>query len=334
MWNSTCLIDRAARNDKSLVIRANLISAFLLLFAFTLPLIVTDAVSAQGSPGFPLLDGPYLGQEPPGLTPVVFAPDIVSTGSDEVNSVFSPDGKEFYFAKFAGGRGYTIMVMRWEANGWSAPRVAPFSGDYSEVDVFITHDGRRLFFISKRPLTPGGQRSPGYQIWVMERENGGWGQPVHLSRTINMGTRQLFPTAAAGGNLYFNSTVGGSGRGDFFRSVYRNGEYGPPESLGDSINTLYDETDILVAPDESFLIFTSVERPGGFGNGDLYVSFRDGDGCWTAAQNMGDDINTASSEFSPALSPDGRYLFFTSRRSGSDDIYWVDAQIIERHRFD
>jgi hypothetical protein len=168
----------------------------------------------------------------------------------------------------------------------------------------------------------------------MERKKDGWGQPVHLSRKINIGSRQLFPTVAVNGNLYFNSSAGDYGKGDFFRSVYRNGHYGAPESLGDSINTAYDETDVLVAPDESFLIFTSVDRPDGFGNGDLYVSFRNGDGRWTAAQNMGEHINTASSEFSPTLSPDGRYFFFTSRRSGSDDIYWVSADVVECYRID
>jgi Tol biopolymer transport system component len=46
---------------------------------------------------FPILKGPYLGQKPPGMTPEIFAPGIVSTGLDELNSVFSPDGDEFYF---------------------------------------------------------------------------------------------------------------------------------------------------------------------------------------------------------------------------------------------
>ena len=41
------------------------------------------------------LKGPYLGQEPPGMTPEIFAPGVVSTERDEINSVFSSNGAEF-----------------------------------------------------------------------------------------------------------------------------------------------------------------------------------------------------------------------------------------------
>jgi Tol biopolymer transport system component len=295
--------------------------------AFSLP-----ATIARGD--FPVLKGPYLGQAPPGDAPEIFAPGIISTDGNQVNSVFTPDGKEFYFSTFDPGSGYTIMVTHETDAGWSPPRVAPFSGDYSEVDMFVTHDGERFFFISKRPLQTGGPSVRGYQIWVMEKEGAAWGAPAHLGPIVNSGSRQLYPTATRGGTLYFNSDRGGYGRGDFFRSRLVGRRYAEPENLGAAINTEYDETDLLVAPDESFVVFTSVGRPDSVGGGDLYVSFRADNGSWTQAVNMGEAINTESSEFCPMLSPDGRFLFFTSRRTGNDDIYWVDAAIIERYRSD
>jgi Tol biopolymer transport system component len=45
------------------------------------------------------------------------------------------------------------------------------------------------------------------------------------------------------------------------------------------------------------------------------------------AKNMGDQINSSSADYTPMLSPDGKYLFFTSGRSGADDIYWIDAKV-------
>lgn len=42
--------------------------------------------------------GEYFGQKPPGMTPEIFAPGFISTGKAELNSVFTPDGREFYFA--------------------------------------------------------------------------------------------------------------------------------------------------------------------------------------------------------------------------------------------
>jgi len=41
---------------------------------------------------FTTLKGPYLGQRPPGMTPEIFAPGIISTAQKyELNSVFSPE---------------------------------------------------------------------------------------------------------------------------------------------------------------------------------------------------------------------------------------------------
>ena len=82
--------------------------------------------------------------------------------------------------------------------------------------------------------------------------------------------------------------------------------------------------DPFIAPDQSWLIFAS-ERPGGYGAADLYVSFRRPDGTWGEPKNLGPSVNTAGSEYTPMLSPDGRYLFFTRGRFG-DDIYWVDVE--------
>ncbi|TFH39034.1 MAG: hypothetical protein E4G95_02185 [Bacteroidia bacterium] len=276
--------------------------------------------------------GEYLGQEKPGLTPVIFAPGIVSTDRNEVNSVFNPEGDEFYFSMFVPGKGYRIMQMKETGNGWTEPELISFSGIYSEVDVFLEPSGNKLFFSSKRPASRGDTPSAGYQIWMSERDGTGWGEPVNTGPNINIGNRQLYPTLTKEGTLYFNSDCKGYGKGDFYKSEYNGKEYSKAINLGNSINTEYDETDVFIAPDESYLIFTSVGRPDGFGSGDLYISFKIEDGSWSKAVNMGENINTESSEFCPVISPDGKYFFFTSERRGNNDIYWVDADIIEEFK--
>ena len=45
------------------------------------------------------LKGPYLGQNPPGLTPEIFAPGIISSKADEGCSSFSKDGQVYFFAR-------------------------------------------------------------------------------------------------------------------------------------------------------------------------------------------------------------------------------------------
>jgi WD40-like Beta Propeller Repeat len=51
---------------------------------------------------------------------------------------------------------------------------------------------------------------------------------------------------------------------------------------------------------------------------------------------MGPDINTAQWEMGPALSADGKYLFFTRRKAfypgEPSKVFWVDASIIDKLR--
>lgn len=276
---------------------------------------------------------PYLGQDPPGAVPVVFAPGLVSTDRNEVSCTFGADGREFFFAVFEPGRGYTLRVMSQIEEGWTSPRPAPFVSRYSEVDLFVTIDGRRCFYISKRPLEDGLQRSRAYQIWVAQREQGRWGPPRPLGPNVNTGDRQLFPTLSRDGTLVFGSDrPGGHGGADIYQASPVGEDFGPPVNLGPEINTDRDETDALISPDGRFLVFTAVGREDGLGGGDLYLSLRRSDGSWGPAENLGPAVNSPSSDFCPTLSPDGRYFLFTSDRNGSHDVFWVDAAVVFKRR--
>jgi hypothetical protein len=241
---------------------------------------------SQPQEPFPLLEGPYLGQSPPGLSPHVFAPGIVSTDANELNSVFSPDGREFFFTKQLQGGEYAMMFTRQEGDRWSEPAVARFSGEHPDVDMCYSLDGDTLFFCSTRPLTKGGDRVEGYQIWMVSRSSSGWGEPQNLGSRVNSGERQIYPSVTLDGTLYFQARrPSGYGESDLYKSRYENGVYQEPENLGDVINTEHNEGDVLIAPDESFLVVSS-RRPDGYGEGDLYVSFRRDDGIWTEPQNI------------------------------------------------
>ena len=79
---------------------------------------------------FPVLKGPYLGQEPPGMAPEIFAPGIISTGNFECMAFFSPDGREFYHMLW-GPPHDVILFTKEENNRWIEPQVIPFSGQYN-----------------------------------------------------------------------------------------------------------------------------------------------------------------------------------------------------------
>ena len=116
------------------------------------------------------------------------------------------------------------------------------------------------------------------------------------------------------------------------RRFFVNGEYAMPENLGAAINTRDDEGDVLIAPGEEWLVVSAQGRDDSLGRVDLYVSFRDADGTWSEARNMGAPINSSAIDFCPMLSPDGKYFFFSSARNGTPDIFWVDVKVIEAAR--
>jgi hypothetical protein len=269
------------------------------------------------------LRGPYLGQQPPGAAPVVFAPNLVSTEGGELNSVFSPVGHEFYFT-----RQRRPWVVREENGVWGRPQRISVVGDYSTVDMFVTGDGKRMYLCSDRPLAGQGELKKDRDLWVVTRTAQGWSDLTNLGETVNSPKDDLYPTLTAGGDLYFCSRRdGGKGRHDIYRARLVNGQAERPENLGSPINSEHSDFDPFIASDGSYLIFAS-DRPGGLGNADLYISFRGKDGSWAEPHNMGAVVNSPYLEYAPMLSPDGKYLFFTSGRGGADDIYWVDARVI------
>lgn len=255
----------------------------------------------------------------PAKEPTLFAPGMISTGDYEGAEEFSPDGKTLYYLKLTPDFNFwTMVVSHFENGNWTPPQVAPFSGQYSDADPFITADGKRMFFISNRPL-PNSKTVQKFNIYVMDKlPNGEWGPPQNLGKPVNSETSEYFPTLTSDGTLYFGSRrAGGKGGVDLYRARFSDGKFQEPENLGDAINTQADEYEPFVSPDESYLIFMADSRPDGLGGYDLYISYRE-NGKWTKAVNLGAPINTPANELSAKISRDGRYFFWTSSRSAID----------------
>jgi WD40 repeat protein len=85
------------------------------------------------------------------------------------------------------------------------------------------------------------------------------------------------------------------------------------------LNTTFVEVDPYVAPDQSFVVFSSSGRPDDLGNGDLNIS-EHVNGVFQPARHLGAGINSPAREYCPIGSPDGRYFFFTSLRGFGDHI--------------
>lgn len=270
----------------------------------------------------------YFGQVPPGNIPKIFAPGIVSLpGRFERTPAFSLDGKEFFFTVTTPSFVPIIMHMKVENDEWTDADTAFFAKVGNNTEPFFAPpDGQKLFFASNRP--PG---SPPYNfdIWMIERTEDGWTDPQHLGSEVNSGSSDYHPSVTSDGTLYFVSTR--SGNPDIYKANYINGIYSEAENLGTAINTGYKEWDPYISSDESFLIFKS-DRPGGYGDLDGYICFKNEDGSWSQPENMGPTLNTQYVDDIGDISLDGKYLFFARRTAEEMDIYWVDAAIIEQFR--
>jgi Tol biopolymer transport system component len=257
-------------------------------------------------------------QSPPAkLQATMVGEGVLSTADDELNAAFTPDGGTVYFSKNVGDRIGVIVVSRRDKDGWGEPQVAPFSGRYSDYDPFVSPDGSRLFWISNRPVD--GKEKEDYDIWMVEKRGAGWGSPVHLPAPINTDAEEFYPSVTAKGTLYFSSTrPGGMGRGgDIYRATLQGAAYGAPQTLGDSVNSAGHDADPYIAPDESYIVFASYGRPQSLGDGDLYVSYNR-NGTWSAARPLQHGINSKAREYCPSVSPDGKWLYFTSFRAPFD----------------
>ncbi|MEO0423575.1 MAG: hypothetical protein AAF184_14655 [Pseudomonadota bacterium] len=277
------------------------------------------------------LTGPYLGQTPPGLVPQVFAPGLISLDdARELNAVFSPDMRIFMFTRELDGVFKIHYTYQNREGEWTPPAMASLSRTYpghADVDMSFAPGGQRLYFISKRPLP--GYALETYNLWYADRTREGLLPPQPLGPHLNGAPHELYPWAVGDGSLYFTTERADTlGQFDTYRAQYRDGRFDPPVNLGPAINSEHGEGDVFVDADETMLIHVSNGRPDSLGRGDLYISFRQEDGSWSQGQHMGDVINSSDIDYCPAVTPDGKYFFF----SRGDDIYWVDAQILEQFR--
>ncbi len=272
---------------------------------------------------FPPLSGPYLGQKPPGRIAEPFAPDIVAIPWGSHSSVtFSPDAREAFWSAHhvTPDSGYvegTIFTSRIENGFWTPPERAPFAAVvYDDVPFFST-DGNRLYFLSHRPINPGVE-SRKENIWLVEREADGWGEPRPLPPVINNMPQHWQISVADNRNVYFNSRREMPESQGIYMSRFADGEYTEPVMTGIDGSAPY------IAPDESYLIYARFLDAGLH----LFITFATSDGNWSEPIDLTGTVSAAIAGMCPLISPDGRYLFMIS----DHDISWIDAGFIEKLR--
>ena len=278
---------------------------------FLITVLTALSLQAFAEREFPPLKGPLMGQTPPGTVAEPFAPGVISTDGWELEGVFSPGMNEFYFTTRDGeeSRGY-IIGFRKVDDVWQKYLELPRRGE-----IVFSADGQRMHM------------AKGYR----DRIGDGWSDLKSMGPMFDhkdLGIMRLSP-----------SKLGTYVIDDYLTDIIRiseivDGERREPVAMSDIVNTGKWTAHPYIAPDESYLIWDS-EREGGFGDSDLYISFRQADGSWGQAINMGAAVNSPGWDAFATVTPDGKYMLFQRGMDDQNkdvDIYWVDAQIIEKLR--
>ncbi len=309
--------------------------------------------SEKKNKNWPVLKGAYLGMKPPGETPEIFAPGIISTRFHEHSyAVFSPDGTEVYWTslfidnKYDFPTGLLFMKLK---KRWSQPEYALINTKNDSGAPCFSFDGKKLYFSD-------GKRNS--DIWFVNKTTNGWSKAKKIPGSVNTSKLERQGSVTRNGTLYYLGFLKGV-RSNYgiYRSEFKDGKFQKPEVLPEQINSKSHDWTPFISPDEDFILWSSV-RDGGFGSGDLYISFRSEKGEWSKAINLGPKINKNNNERFPGISPDGKYLFFVSDQidkelmnkkklsfkeavkhfnlpgNGMSDIYWVSTKIIDELRPD
>ena len=274
-------------------------------FATTVWLVALSVVAAAATAA------PWLGERPPGLAPRVFAPGVVSTGNIHSRLAISPDGRELFWNTVDTTTWTTRLVGCREVGGqWSAPETPAFARGISAQSPMFSPDGRRLYYQLLEAET--------WTTVCVERLASGWSAPRRDGPMLNCGA-----SFTRSGRAYYSARLAAK----VWESGIFAGTLGPDgitagAALDSTINVpgAIDYTP-YVAPDESFLLFSS-NRPARGEREDMHVvvSFRAADGAWSAPRRVSD----IAGRF-PSLSPDGRWLFFC----GDDgNFYWMEAKAL------
>lgn len=229
----------------------------------------------------------------------LFAPEAGWPAGRDASPAFTRDGNTVLFTH-ADGDARTIMTSHRRNGRWSEPRTAPFSGVWRDVEPYMAPDGSYLIFVSNRPATPHGAVLDGYfsgklqpksggALWRVDREGDEWGEPRRLPEVINNNSSIYSPAVAADGSVYFNQPDPVTGITHIYRAQARANGFDAPMPLSISDPAIA-EYDAAVAPDDSFIVFSSTRPSAKPGQPVMFIAFNR-DGAWSVPRPLEPIVN-------------------------------------------
>ena len=271
------------------------------------------------------IENPYFGQKPPGLTPELFAPGVISlNGRYEYGISFSPDLDEVYYSGNKEGGVADIYFSKLEGKKWTHPKKANFTKGEKEEEMqpFVSFNGNAIYFVAYNADNTDSK------IWYVNRLEDSWSDAKRLESPIN-NDDIFYPNQAKNGDFFYTN-ISDIRNMKINYAPNKNGKY--PE---------VQEVDIefgihaFIAPSQDYLLINARNKEDETRkDNDIYVCFKEKDGTWTKPINLGDSVNSTFGETCPSITQDGKYLFFSryNEEGGFSNIYWVSAEVINKVR--
>lgn len=273
----------------------------------------------------------YLGMTPPGNTPQIFAPEVVSTEMDETLLGIFNSGRRIVFDRIPQGFNNWDKVPVYTLEngdlGWKVEESSVFARE-----AYLLEENARDGEVRIIPWWTTNMEGAMTDVDLLKVEfkNGKWSVPVSLGTPVNTPWFDSWPSVTEDGILYFFSNrPDGFGQANLYYSIPKNGAYSEVIQMDSTINFGRFQHDPCISADGKTLIYSSYNKES-LVQDDLYVCYRQKDGSWSKPKNLGPGVNSEASDNRPHLTNDEKYLFFVSNRNGNLDIFWVSAEILEK----
>lgn len=269
-----------------------------------------------------------------------------NSGMNNRDITFSPDGDVLLTTIVAPRQQAAIIAVSYKYDDiWSPLKVAPFSGEFMDIEPAFSPDGAYVYFASKRPKPD--RAGEDWDLWRVAFDVPDWGEPEHLGNVVNSEGNEFYPSLTREGKLYFTATREDSlGTEDIYRALPdENGLFKSVENVGAPVNSPAFEFNAFIAPDESYLIFGAQRRPDEIGGGDLYISYRE-EKLFTEPLLLSAPVNTGRLDYCPTVWQDRLYFttesqsdtlvknivdmekLYLSPGNGLGDVYWISLEEI------
>ena len=267
----------------------------------------------------------YFGQDPPELIPEIFAPGVISiNGRYEHGISFSPDFKEVYFsANYEDGEP-SIYYAKLEDQKWTTPQKANFTKGkkVGEMHPMVSPNGKMIHFAAHDSFSlPHHKES--VKTWYVQRLKNSWSEAKQLDSPVN-DDFVFYANEAKNGDLFYTNVS----KRKMYVAAKKGGAYPEVQEVG--IAGFHG----FIAPSQDYIVTNARNREDTLRKSDIYVYFKQKDGGWSKAINLGSEVNSNFSETCPSITPDGKYLFFGryNEEGGLSNFYWVSTEVIDQVR--